>query len=79
MGDAEAPMVLDVPELLCLHAEVENLLGFAALVFLEDVRIVQCSWVAHNREALGGDAQVRFVERQDHVCVGSRWREIKYQ
>src|SRR5712691_7026809 len=56
--------------LLGLHAEVENLLGLAALIFLEGVRIVQRSWVAHDREALGGDAQARFVERQDHVCVG---------
>src|SRR5262245_26818054 len=56
--------------LLGLHAEVENLLGLAALVFPEGVRIVQCSWVPHDREALGGDAQVRFVERQDYVGIG---------
>src|SRR5215471_8030815 len=55
--------------LLGLHAEVENLLGLAALIFPEGIRIVQCSWVGHDRETLGGDAQVRFVERQDHVCV----------
>src|SRR2546427_7640454 len=57
----------NVPGLLCLHAEVENLLGLAALIFLEDIRILQRRWVAHDGEALGSYAQARFVERQDHV------------